>query len=87
MGKKSDKEKSKKEAKKLAKKNKKSITKKEKKGRKKSTVVSQEQRLEMIAEAAYFIAEKHDFDPHRVALDWQQAEQQIDALLDNEKSK
>ena len=86
MGKKSDREKSKKSEKKLGKQDKKSI-KKEKKGIKKSAVVSQEQRLGMIAEAAYFIAEKHGFDPHRVALDWDQAEQQIDALLEAKKSK
>ncbi|MES9943728.1 MAG: DUF2934 domain-containing protein [Candidatus Thiodiazotropha sp.] len=87
MGKKRDKEKSKKEGKKLTKKDKKNVSKKEKKGAKKSPVVNQDQRLDMIAEAAYFIAEKHGFDPDRVVLDWQQAEQQIDALLKTDKSK
>ena len=81
MGKKSDKQKGKKSEKKLAKQDNKNSTKKKKKGSKKSVAISQEQRLDMIAEAAYFIAEKHGFDPQRVALDWKQAEQQIDALI------
>jgi hypothetical protein len=86
MGKKSDKEKSKKDAKKLGKEDKKSA-KKGKKANKKTSTVNQEQRLEMIAEAAYYIAEKHGFDPQRVTLDWRQAEQQIDAMLKTKKSK
>jgi hypothetical protein len=80
MAKKSDKEKSKKEKKKLDKESKKS-RKKEKKDSKKAVVISPQQRIDMIAEAAYFIAEKHGFDPQRVTLDWQQAEQQIDEML------
>ncbi|MEW8585075.1 MAG: DUF2934 domain-containing protein [Candidatus Thiodiazotropha sp.] len=52
---------------------------------KKSSDVSTKERLEMIATAAYYIAEKHGFNPHRVADDWQEAEQQIDAMLKSGK--
>ncbi|MEW8027760.1 MAG: DUF2934 domain-containing protein [Candidatus Thiodiazotropha sp.] len=82
MGKKNSREKSKKEKdkKKLSKQTNKS-TKKEKKDSKGTSEVSPQQRLDMIAEAAYFIAEKHGFDQQRVMQDWQQAEQQIDDML------
>jgi hypothetical protein len=83
MAKKNDKEKSKKEKKKPAKESKKS-RKKEKKDSKKAVGISPRQRIDMIAEAAYFIAEKHGFDPQRVSQDWQQAEQQIDRMLKSE---
>ncbi|MEW7984235.1 MAG: DUF2934 domain-containing protein [Candidatus Thiodiazotropha sp.] len=82
MGKKSGQKKSKKD-----KDNKKSTTqakkssKKEKKGARESTAVDPQLRLDMIAEAAYFIAEKHGFDPQRATQDWQQAEAQIDEML------
>jgi hypothetical protein len=82
MGKKSEKEKSKKEKKKNKLDNEiKKSREKEKKDSKKAVAISPQQRIDMIAEAAYFIAEKHGFDPQRVTLDWQQAEQQIDEML------
>ncbi|MEW8140052.1 MAG: DUF2934 domain-containing protein [Candidatus Thiodiazotropha endolucinida] len=82
MGKKSDRKKSKKDKdrKKLTTQTKKG-SKKEKKGTKESAAVNPQLRLDMIAEAAYFIAEKHGFDPQRVTQDWQQAEEQIDEML------
>ena len=85
MGKKSEKEKSKKdkEKKKLGKKNKKS-GKKEKKASSRAVAPDPQQRIDMIAEAAYFIAEKHGFDPRRTTQDWQQAERQVDEMLESE---
>ncbi|MEW7975823.1 MAG: DUF2934 domain-containing protein [Candidatus Thiodiazotropha endolucinida] len=82
MGKKSDRKKSKKDKdrNKLTTQTKKG-SKKEKKGAKESAAVNPQLRLDMIAEAAYFIAEKHGFDPQRVTQDWQQAEEQIDEML------
>jgi hypothetical protein len=63
-------------------------TKKQKKDRTKATQsktspVDPQQRNEMIAEAAYFIAEKHGFDPTRAAQDWQEAVGQIDDMLNS----
>jgi hypothetical protein len=52
---------------------------------KKTVEISPQQRIDMIAEAAYFIAEKHGFDPQRVTQDWEQAEQEIDEMLKSEK--
>ncbi len=46
-----------------------------------STEVSPEQRYLIIAEAAYYIAESHDFDSNRALLDWLEAEAQIDHML------
>lgn len=43
--------------------------------------VSPEQRYRMIAEAAYYIAERRSFAPGDPAADWTQAEMQIVALL------
>ncbi|MES9992990.1 MAG: DUF2934 domain-containing protein [Candidatus Thiodiazotropha sp.] len=86
MAKKSEKDrekkekKHKKESKKLKKTDKKKV-KKGKKAGKHTTKVSTEERLEMIATAAYYIAEKHGFEPQRSAQDWHQAELQIDAML------
>lgn len=40
-----------------------------------------ERRYRMIAEAAYYIAEKRDFTPGDHAKDWAEAEAQIDAML------
>jgi hypothetical protein len=48
--------------------------------------ITPRQRIDMIAEAAYFIAEMHGFDPSRTTLDWQEAERQIDDLLDSKKT-
>ncbi len=46
-----------------------------------STEVSPEQRYLIIAEAAYYIAESHDFGSNRALLDWLEAEVQIDHML------
>ena len=43
--------------------------------------ISPEQRYRMIAEAAYYIAERRSFAPGDPAADWAQAEMQIAALL------
>lgn len=43
--------------------------------------VSAEQRYRMIAEAAYYIAERRNFAPGDAAADWAQAEVRIAALL------
>ncbi|MBN8526279.1 MAG: DUF2934 domain-containing protein, partial [Planctomycetes bacterium] len=43
--------------------------------------VSAEQRARMIAEAAYYIAEKRGFIHGHHDADWAQAEKQIDDLL------
>lgn len=43
--------------------------------------VTAEQRYDMIAEAAYLIAESHGFDSSRSLDDWLEAEAQIDAKL------
>lgn len=85
MGKQSDKDKEKKE-----KKAKKETTpKSEKKPKKtklknKGAAVSPMRRLEMIATAAYYIAERHGFQPDRAGEDWREAELQIDAELRND---
>jgi hypothetical protein len=42
------------------------------------------QRYKMIATAAYYIAEKHGFDPRRSAEDWALAEEEIDARLSSQ---
>jgi hypothetical protein len=42
-------------------------------------------RYQMIETAAYYIAEKHGFDPRQSVEDWAQAEQQIDARLKQEE--
>lgn len=44
-------------------------------------MVSAEERYRMIAEAAYFIAEKRGFAPGNHAADWAQAESDIAARL------
>jgi uncharacterized membrane-anchored protein len=46
---------------------------------------SVEQRRQMIATAAYFIAEKHGFDPAREDENWREAEVQIDEMLRSAK--
>jgi len=43
--------------------------------------VSAEERSEMIAVAAYFLAERRGFAPDGAADDWLQAERQIDRML------
>ena len=41
----------------------------------------QEERKTMIAEAAYYRAERHGFTPGHELEDWVAAEQEVDALL------
>ncbi len=43
--------------------------------------VTAEQRQEMIATAAYFIAQRHGFTPGESEADWRAAESEIDSLL------
>ena len=45
------------------------------------TPVTSEKRYQMIAEAAYFLAEKRGFVGGDVAQDWQEAEAEIDRVL------
>jgi len=54
-------------------------------GRKKAAVIniSDDQRLSMIAETAYFKAEKRGFTGGNPVDDWLAAESEVDALLSN----
>jgi hypothetical protein len=66
--------------------------KKEKKALKKQakpdkSQVNPEQRREMIATAAYYIAQRRGFTAGDSAADWQAAEAEIDLLLKPEKKK
>jgi hypothetical protein len=84
MGKKADKKPSKKSDKSLK------AEKKEKKSKrkgasKKPTKLSPKARLEMVATAAYYIAEEHGFTPGRAETDWLEAERQIEASLKKSK--
>ena len=45
------------------------------------TLLTPEDREEMIAEAAYYRAEQHGFNPTSVDEDWFEAEKTIDAML------
>jgi len=47
----------------------------------KKTSVNPELRYQMIAEAAYYLAEKRGFDGADVEQDWRMAETEIDRLL------
>lgn len=80
MGNKSEKKKPEKADKKLKK-----AQKKDQKTKRKSapatSEVTPEQRLEMIATAAYYIAEGHGFTMGKSQADWQAAEKEIDNLL------
>jgi hypothetical protein len=49
--------------------------------------VSDDQRLSMIAEAAYFKAEKRGFAGGNPVEDWLAAESEVDALLSNNPSQ
>jgi len=49
--------------------------------------VTPDQRSEMVATAAYFIAERHGFTPGESEADWQAAEREIDALLGGKPGK
>lgn len=92
MGKKDEKEKrknlkkDKKDKKKPSKSDKKGVKKGKTAGKKKPRL-STEERLDMVAMAAYFIAEKHGFDPNRASQDWAEAEQQIEAMLMSSESQ
>lgn len=44
-------------------------------------ILNYQQRYQMIAEAAYHIAEKHDFMPDNELEHWLQAENQIDSWI------
>jgi len=46
-----------------------------------SAFIEPHRRQAMVAEAAYFLAERRAFDPGHDVDDWLQAEQQIDRLL------
>lgn len=85
MGKQSDKDKAKKD-KKDKKETKPKSEKKPKKTKLKTkgVTVAPTRRLEMIATAAYYIAERHGFQPDRAGEDWREAELQIDAELRND---
>jgi hypothetical protein len=79
MGKKADKKSTKKKDKavKAEKKEKKS---KGKSKSKKAPKLSPKARLEMVATAAYYIAEEHGFTPGRAETDWLEAERQIEQM-------
>jgi len=47
----------------------------------KNPKITPEKRIEMIATAAYYIAERNGFNPERADQDWREAELQIDAAL------
>ncbi|MDH5300985.1 MAG: DUF2934 domain-containing protein [Gammaproteobacteria bacterium] len=43
--------------------------------------LTQEERQQMIAETAYYIAEQHGFEPGRDQQNWLEAERQVDQML------
>lgn len=45
------------------------------------TPLSEEQRQQMIAEGAYYRAERRGFQPGYERIDWLEAEQDVDAML------
>ena len=49
------------------------------------SVITKEQRYNMIAEAAYHLSEKQGFEPGREMDNWLIAEQQIEAFIKKEK--
>jgi hypothetical protein len=94
MSKKADKEKLKNEDKQLKNKEKKSDKKRDKKEKTTKSItdpavpmITPHQRKEMIATAAYYIAERHGFTPGSAQADWQAAEQEIEARLQGERDK
>lgn len=83
MGKKAEKKKLEKKAKQQKK-----IEKKAKKAKREAaTGISSVQRQEMVATAAYYIAERHGFTPGRSDADWQAAEMEIEKLLQGGKRR
>jgi len=81
MGKRSDKDKDKEKKAKKETKPKSEKKPKKTKPKTKDVKVSPTRRIEMIATAAYYIAERHGFQPNRADEDWREAELQIDAEL------
>ncbi len=51
------------------------------------TLITPEDRLEMISEAAYYRAEQRGFNPGEADQDWLEAERLIDSMLMNEAEK
>lgn len=51
-----------------------------------ATQAQANQRAAMIAEAAYFAAERRNFEPGNEVSDWLVAEQQVDSIMHSEKS-
>jgi hypothetical protein len=49
--------------------------------------VAPNERLQMIAEAAYYCAEKRGFDPEKQMDDWLEAETMVDAVLKGSKHR
>ena len=56
-------------------------------GSTKTAPLTPAERMKMIAEAAYFIAEKHGFSHGRELTDWVTAEKQVDALINSVSNK
>ena len=51
-----------------------------------STGITPDKRSQMIADAAYYRAEKRGFDPEGQVQDWLEAESEVDALLRKSES-
>jgi len=51
------------------------------------TLITPEDRLNMISEAAYYRAEQRGFNPEGVDQDWYEAENMIDSMLMKEAEK
>ncbi len=49
--------------------------------------VSTQERAEMVATAAYYIAEGHGFTPGQAEADWKAAEKEIDQTLKGKKKR
>jgi hypothetical protein len=47
-------------------------------------VITPEERMAMIEEACYYLAEKRNFAPGYESEDWAKAEKEVDDLLDRE---
>lgn len=58
-------------------------TKQKKGGDYETADITPEERHRMVAEAAYYRAEQHGFNPDRHMEDWLAAEEEVDALLKN----
>ena len=60
------------------------LGKSDKSGTTSAKFITPEQRQQMIAEAAYFIAEHRGFSSGNIETDWYHAENQIDEMLTNQ---